>query len=313
MAALTSLPGPEVAVCICTKGRNAELVRALDSIGRQTWFLGGGKGVVVVVDNNREPLAREVVEGWSERTGMVAVYRHTPIRNLSVVRNVALRTAKEVAPFAALIDDDEVATPRWIERLMATQQRTSASLVTGPVRPSFPPSAPDWAVRSRAFHLAEYGEGCRLHDGITGNALLDLDVLWDHELQFDESLGRSGGEDQLFFRSAAAAGLEIRFSAEAVVTELVPVSRLRPRWMLMREYRKGNTLGWIARRRPALGEGGLRRLGASGKWFAMGLVHVIKGTLRHSPADLLDGALEVARASGMIVGLLGRSPDVYGR
>lgn len=299
-------------MCICTAGRNEQFAHLLDRIADQSSIDAGRTHRVVVIDNNARPEVEGELARWEERTHIQTVYRHVGTRNLAVVRNEALRQAAHLAPFAALVDDDELPEKDWLQNLFRTQETTGAPVVIGPVRAVYPAGTPEWFVACGAFELREYPEGARLSEGITGNALLDMRVICDRGLCFDERLGRSGGEDQVFFRQAHATGVDIRYAAEAVVYEPVVPERLRLRWVLARELRKGTTLGWIARNHPDLGESVWYRAAAAGKWLAIALAGLVCSPLtRYSRTEAVRSLLRGARAVGMLSGLLGWTPTTY--
>jgi succinoglycan biosynthesis protein ExoM len=60
-------------------------------------------------------------------------------------------------------------------------------------------------------------------------------------LRFREELGRSGGEDSVFFAEAYAAGARLACAPAAIVTEPVTPARATVRWLLQRRFRAGQT------------------------------------------------------------------------
>lgn len=299
-------------MCICTAGRNAQFARLLERISEQSWLDAGRRLGLVVIDNNPRPEVDRTLRAWQERTQVQTRYRHLDARNLAAVRNEALRQAGHLAQFAALVDDDELPAKDWLQRLIDTQAATGASIVIGPVRPLYPPGAPEWLVACGAFDLQEHPEGAVLSEGITGNALLDLRVVRERGLRFDERLGRSGGEDQVFFRQANAAGIEIRYSSGAVIYEPVAADRLTLRWVVQRELRKGSTLGWIARNHPELGQSSWYRAAAAAKWLALAGAGLASSPLESQPrTEAVRSLLRGVRSVGMLSGLLGWTPTTY--
>jgi succinoglycan biosynthesis protein ExoM len=314
------VPSPRVAdvvVCVCTAGRTELLPRLLDAIVDQRLPPDLCSGIAVaVVDNNPEPEAEQVVRRWATETGLTVSYRHVPQRGLSQARNAVLQAATELSDLAALIDDDEVPDPDWLAGLLRTRIRTGAPIVIGPVVAGYGADLPSWVARGRFFDLASWPEGTALDDGITGNALLHLPTLAGAGLSFDDRFARSGGEDQLFFKTALARGLAMRFAAGAVVVEPVPTARGCLSFLLRRELRKGNTLGLLAAGHPELGERPTRRLLAAAKWAATGAGQAVFGPLlaRHPDERRVQaarGVLRLARAAGMLGGLIGWRYEPY--
>lgn len=307
-----TLDPPHVAICVCTAGRTSGLIRLLDHLGDQRWIRAHpGWASVVVVDNNPGADARVPVERWSAISELAVVYRHVPVPSISRARNEALRAAAEVATLAALIDDDEQPEPDWIDELVATHRATGAPIVIGRVVATLPDDAPRWIVDGGFHDLGTWPDGAELSEGLSGNALLHLPTVAAHGLRFDEGFGLSGGEDQVFFRQAHAAGLSLRYAARATVSEVVPAERLAVGFLARRAYRKGNTLGLIARRYPELGESPVFRAAAASKWAAVGALTLLFGGLRLDRARAVRGLLGWCFAAGMVGGLAGRRYDQY--
>lgn len=298
-------PG-RVAIGVCTARRPTMLADLLGDIAQLDLVERDPRRVsLVIVDNSTDASARGVVEDFAMNSSLDVMYLHEPNPGLSRARNLVMDTAAERADLLAIIDDDERPDPVWLDRLVESQRVTGAPLLTGPVYPLLPEGAPVWFSSGGFLDNGVYPDGARLLDGITGNALFHLPTLRAAGLRFDERFGRSGGEDQLFFRQAAAKGMEIRFVARATVHETVPLERLTLRYLVRRELRKGNTLGLLARYHPELGEDPIRRLGAAGWWLLTGISAGVHGLVTCRRIQSRRGLLRCVRAAGMIGGLLG--------
>ena len=253
------LSRPEhVTVCIPTYQRTAMLARCLESLGRQerdgfTWS-------IVVVDNDADASARDVVSEWRRRSGLPVEYEVEPERNISRARNRAL--ARAGGELVAFIDDDEIAEAAWLRELVATCRRSGADGVFGPVIPLFQDDAPAWLRESGVFVRPSFPTGTRLHesrDMRTGNVLFHRRVLADIATPFDPRLGRSGGEDTDFFARLCRAGRSFVWCDEARVHEAVPRERQRLAYCVRRALGRGVT---AADREPALGLGTARSMAA---------------------------------------------------
>jgi hypothetical protein len=311
------MPARDVAVCVCTYRRPAELSRLLDALERLEFTSVEDPGVaVVVVDNDPLSSARSAVE---RATGRLAALEYVPLgrANIAAARNAAVAAGGRHAPLLALIDDDEVPEPHWLDALLAVRATTGAPIVIGPVLPRFPAGAPEWITGGGFFDLPGPPDGSTMTDGITGNALLDAGAIAAASLEFDEALGSAGGEDQLFFRTAHARGLELRYAAQAMVFEHVPADRLTLRYLVRREFRKGNTLGLLSRRYPEAGERALPRLLKGGAWTAAGAGELLASPLRRGEAQTrvtaARGILRIARGLGTVAGVGGRVYEPYAR
>jgi succinoglycan biosynthesis protein ExoM len=201
---------------------------------------------VIVADNDETPSARDLTESLSAELGLDHVYLHAPARNISIARNACLQAAK--APLVAFIDDDEQATPTWLGRLVKHLDDSGADVVFGPVVAIYPRDAPGW-LRKADLHsirpISRPGRG--IETGYSCNVLLTRACAGD--LRFDPSLGRSGGEDTVFFHELRQRGATLAFASDAVVTEIVTTQRQRLAWLLKRSFRNGQTHARILRAR----------------------------------------------------------------
>jgi succinoglycan biosynthesis protein ExoM len=297
---------PTVVVGICTANRLERLQALLSSLHDLDLVRRVPDSVTVVVaDNSPHATARLLVETFAARSPLRVEYLHVERPSLSLARNGVLDAAARFGQLLAMIDDDELPEPGWLDELMECRERTGSPLVVGPVIPRFDDGAPAWLRQGGFLDLAAYPEDAVIRDGITGNALVHLPTLGSLGIRFDERFGQSGGEDQLFFRHAAALGADIRFAARAAVYEAVPPERTTLRYLVRRELRKGNTLGLLARDHRELGEGPMRRLAAAVKWFAGGVLLAAAGVAGGGGIRLRRGLLRATRAVGMIGGLAG--------
>jgi hypothetical protein len=311
------MPARDVAVCICTYRRPSELARLLAALERLEFAsVEVPEVAVVVVDNDPLSSARSTVE---RAAGRLAAIEYVPLGrvNIAAARNVAVTTGARHAPLLALIDDDEVPEPQWLDALLAVRATTGAPIVIGPVPPRFPAGAPAWITGGGFFDLPDPPDGSPMTEGITGNALLEAGAIAAASLSFDVALGGAGGEDQLFFRTAHARGLEIRYAAKAMAFEHVSADRMTLRYLVRREYRKGNTLGLFSRRYPEAGERTVPRLLKGGAWAASGAGELLASPLRRgdgrAAVAAAGGILRIARGVGMVAGVAGRVYEPYAR
>ena len=235
-----------VAVYVCTYERNHALSRMLDSLevaasnALPTVELG-----VVVVDDNADGRAREVVESSSRHFPLGLHYRHCGEGNIAAARNTGLEAAMELADWVAMVDDDQIVVSKWLTELMRVQSETRADAVTAPVYARFGDDAPAW-LRDQPF--AElWGtelkvDGVPVTDLQTANSVIRTSFLETHpQIRFSPDLGLVGGEDMVFYRAALAAGLKAHYSREAVNWELEPPERATYRYQLRRCLWHGNT------------------------------------------------------------------------
>jgi glycosyltransferase involved in cell wall biosynthesis len=116
--------GPTVSVGICTRDRPLKLVRALESLFRQSMT----PHEVLVVDNApSDERTRRLVEDDFPR----ALYVREPRPGLNVARNTLLRSAS--GHVVAFLDDDAVADPGWARAFRDTFLDGSVGASTGRV------------------------------------------------------------------------------------------------------------------------------------------------------------------------------------
>jgi GT2 family glycosyltransferase len=160
-------------------------------------------------------------------------------RGISQTRNRAISQVGEV-DFIALIDDDEVPEPVWLDELLWAQERFRADVVAGPVLPSFAEGVPDWVKQSKLFDRPPHASGDFLDCCSTNNALIARTVF-DRVQGFDERFGLTGGEDTHFFFRVRRAGFKIVWSTHATVSETISRDRANLGWLLRRAFRGGNS------------------------------------------------------------------------
>ena len=62
-------------------------------------------------------------------------------------------------------------------------------------------------------------------------------------MRFRLELGKTGGEDTLFFTGIQKAGGKIDYAPDALITEIVPKNRANFMWLFKRRFRSGQTHG----------------------------------------------------------------------
>lgn len=231
------VPGGEgdVTICICTF-RRPYLAETLRSILDQH-PVPGSRFRIVVADNDDAPSAKAMVDAVLGGGPLPFTYVHAPARNISIARNAAL--AVVTTRWAAFLDDDELAAPEWIARLMAA--RHGAHAVFGPVIAHYPASAPRWAPECDFHGSAFSTTDADTALGHTCNVLIDMAFVRTHRLAFTVALGRTGGEDTLFFSQMRQMGGALRSVPDAVVNEHVVPERITMKWVFRRKFRAGQT------------------------------------------------------------------------
>lgn len=228
---------PAISICIATYRRPVLLATLLQELFAQDLL----PGQIVVVDNDVEQSAREVVTQLQAHTpGIELVYGTQPEKNISLTRNRTVELAS--GTWLAFIDDDERAPSTWLRHLRDAAVRFDADGVLGPVVPGLPDRAPSWIRRGRFYDGPRMPTGkiVPLNVMRIGNALLSaerLRALTPH--MFDPVYGLSGGEDGDVLMRLVNQGARVVWCDEAIAHEPVPLSRMTLKWLTKRGLRGG--------------------------------------------------------------------------
>lgn len=325
------MPAPSeirVTVCACTYRRPAGLVALLEGLGKQTFTtLPRPSLSIVIADNEGSELAREACAQFQASHDIPIEYVHEPRRGISHARNACLDRLREDCDFFAMIDDDEIPHPDWIEQLLLIQRRTQADVVQGTVVPELPASTPDWIARGRYFDWQLRSDEARaaqeqgyaeLQRARTNNVLVRYAAVRDMGLRFDPRFGLTGGEDLVFFEAMKAAGHRIVYAPLACVREVIPPERTTFEYLWRMWYRvgcndrfKGPHLGKPTTSRLRLLRRKWKRTGTYAFLLGSGLLigNLLRG--RASLDHLGQGILLISRALGRAAALLGIRYEQY--
>ena len=255
---------PRVAITLCTYHRPRGLERALRSLSRLE--LPRETDVeLFVIDNAPDGNARSVVERMRPVLAYEVRYRNELTPGISAARNRALDEAvAEGFDFMVSVDDDMHVEPGWLAELLAVATESGAAAVIGRREYEHDGSMSWWVNGAHRLDYRPPDDRAPLEQGHTGGALVRLDPVRALGLRFEESLGKSGGEDTLFFDRIIRTGGRILYAKRALSHEVLGPDRLRIRWWLRRWYRTGNTSGMVSlvagRRRVRVLADGLIRI-----------------------------------------------------
>ena len=299
-----------VGVCVCTHRRNEPLKRLLVSLTAASDHTRDRADVgVVVVDDNPDSRARAVVERFEGTFPLGIRYVFSGQENIARARNLAVAEAMRIGEWVAMVDDDVVVPPEWLQRLLDVSQRTGADAVTGPMQVVFPEGSPPWLS---AEPFGEIGAVVGIGDApvetcATSNTLLRSGWLRDHpEIRFEDALGKLGGEDVVFFRRSTASGLRAHYSREVAVQQLEPMERSTLAYQLRRAFWMGNSSSVtnlhlrLASRRRLLGRGARRCLRAGGRMMRRATTGQTP-QVRYAVAGVAEGLGMMLGAGGIVV------------
>lgn len=240
----------EVAVTIPTFRRPDHVIRTLDSVRAQ---VTGRHVAIIVMENDAE--GREGVTAAAAKFEDGAYYGMMVIahdRGNCNAYNAGWFTALTSFPnlkYVAVIDDDEIAEPQWVETLCTVSETYDCALVGGPQLPVFEGNAPAAWQKHPVFtpHYFETGPVPIIYS--SGNLLIRSDVLRKMPQPFmDLRFNFTGGGDSDFLHRSRAQGFKIAWANEAIVHETVPERRASWEWIQARSLRNGVLSAWIDHR-----------------------------------------------------------------
>ena len=271
-----------VSVLVPTFRRPDSLVRALDSLARQT----RAPDEIIVADNAPEAGARRAVESFAGRAPCPVVYVHAANPGVANARNTGFAAARHA--LIAQLDDDESAGPDWLAQLLAMREATGAAVVFGPVRSE--PPAGTGGVR-RAWIARLYAREPAIEAGLTvkpfgcGNSLIDWEAASLPLPPFDARANETGGEDDRLFATLGATGARFAWAPEAWVIEHVEAGRASWRHLARRSFAFGQG--------PSQTAASLGRVHETAAWMGIGLAQAVVFSALAAPA-LLAGVAHAA-------------------
>lgn len=235
-------PGVTVIVCAYTHERWPDLIAAIDSLHAQTLK---PEQIILVIDHNEalfsQAQARFAAQG-------VVVMENSEPRGLSGARNTGLKLNQ--SPIIAFMDEDAVAEPDWLARLVAAYDDPQVMGVGGAIVPHWADGRPGWFPPP-----FDWVVGCTYEGMPTGRAavrnLIGCNMSFRRELAeqnggFRHGIGRIGTrpvgcEETEYCIRAHQRWPEGRFiyEPEARVRHTVPAKRATWAYFQSRCYAEG--------------------------------------------------------------------------
>jgi succinoglycan biosynthesis protein ExoM len=317
-----------VTVCACTYRRPEGLAALLEGLRAQTFERASRPELrIIIADNEGSARVRDMCDQFGRSSGIPIAYVHEPQRGISHARNACLARLGDDCDFFAMIDDDEIPDPDWIEQLLLAQETTAADVVQGRIRAELPASTPEWIVQGRYFDWQLDADEARraqregypeVQKARTNNVLVRHAVVRELALQFDPRFALTGGEDIVFFTAIKRAGYRIVYAPQACVRDIVPPERVTLRYLLRMWYRVGcnDRCKGIKRGKPNASRWRLlwRRCKRTGTYAVLTGAALVIGNLlrgRVGLGHLADGILLIARGLGRTAGSLGIRYEHY--
>jgi len=239
-----------VDVAVCTCRRPALIVQTLQSLLRQnvspelikSWR-------IIVVDNDYRQSGRDPVLSVAHDAPVPVIYSCEPKPGIPFARNHALNRMDPAADYFCFLDDDEVADPFWLQRLVEAVIKYRCDVIQGVVLPVYPDNTPSWVDQGRFFRRPIYESGFTLRGAATNNVLISRHIAQNY--RFDEFMHSNGGDDSNFFYRVNRDAYVIKFASDAIIHELVPHDRMTIQWLSMRMFRVGSVGSEeLVRRKP---------------------------------------------------------------
>jgi len=307
----------QISICACTYQRYLGLERLLEGIEKQLFnTISQPTLAIIIADNEAGSRAEQICHHFSESSSIPIHYLAVHTRGISYARNACLDHIPDDTDFFAMIDDDEIPEPTWLEQLLITQARTDADVVYGPVRPVFTEAVPQWI---RAGHFFETPEQSNklidrqlLTSAATNNCLVRANIVRQPPIRFDPAFALTGGEDKLFFWQINAAGKPIVWAAHALVKEIIPPERACFSYLFRSAFRKGNVKLSVKLRQPTNTHSTYRKVRLFIKTFFKSINGILGGTvnmfmaltdLKNRQVRLGAGAFRIADGLGILTSL----------
>lgn len=233
------MKGGAVDICIATHNRPELLSNLLRTLENQSDLLDTPVKINIC-DNDPKGTASSVVAEFRSR-GMDIAYCVESIRNISLARNRSMELGS--APYIAMIDDDELAGPRWIRELLDTLNLFEADVVHGNRRYHLPRS-----LRGCEGLFATSGAASGATEGYprgTNNCMFRRDLITNENFSFDPEFGLTGGGDFDFFKRVESSGRRLVFSKEAITYEVLHGNRSNLGYILRTKFRTGQVMAKV--------------------------------------------------------------------
>jgi glycosyltransferase involved in cell wall biosynthesis len=299
-------PRTRIAVAICTFKRNEPLRTLLSALikvaetARERAQVG-----VVVVDDNPDRRARAVVDEFHGAFALGIRYRTSGEGNISIARNIAINTASEDADWVAMVDDDCEPESTWLCAYLDVLEATGADCATGPMNLRVPAGSPAWLHEQPFFDDVRFDteNAAPMSVAATNNSIIRASFIRSHpQIRFRPELGKLGGEDMVFYRSAHSVGLKICFAKSAGVWGNEPAERATFKHQIMYRFWLGNSMyvtnSYFGHSKPKLFLSG-------GKIFALALLRPISRILRMNTPQWRYSVASAASGIGLITGVIG--------
>lgn len=239
-------PAPSLSVVVCTYDRPHYLRKCLQSLLAQTLTIDSYE--ILVVDNGTDEGKIQTILDQTAKTAEVQYVRE-PRTGLSYARNTGWNRAR--GKYIAFIDDDALATPAWLERILAVFQNVHprpgcvggrvAALWESPRPPWLTDnllgnlSLVDWSAQPGILSREQWLSGC--------NMAIPRELLEVAD-GFPIALGRRGHkllsmEETALFARLQQMGHGLYYHPDILVWHHIAPERLSKSWFVRRAFWNG--------------------------------------------------------------------------
>ncbi len=237
----------KITAIICTHNRADYLPGAISSLTDQD--LPNDAYEIIIVDNGSTDNTRNVVSGFTH-VGNIR-YIHEPVIGLSHARNAGWQNA--AAPYVAYLDDDAVATPGWLGKILHIFETTHPwpGCVGGRVTPIWEAPRPAWLGDKIVCCLTvvDWSDTPHVLENLNAEWLAGANLAFPRKVLdrlngFTPCLDRAGTRllssgDVFLEKETQKIGYTCFYHPDVEVSHHIPASRLTQSWFVRRYYYQG--------------------------------------------------------------------------
>lgn len=236
---------PHISAVICTHNRSAYLANAIQSLCQQT--LSCDLFEILVVDNASTDDTQALVSRMADQNRFLK-YVYEPILGLSHARNTGWKMAQ--GDYIAYLDDDAIADPHWLEKILITFETISwqPGVICGRVDPCWEGERPDWLVEEfwSWFSALDWSDQPLVLENqyFCGTNMALPRELLQRIGGFSINLGRKGkillsNEELLLQHQIHRLGYVTYYHPDISVKHYIPRHRQTKQWLFQRIFSQG--------------------------------------------------------------------------
>ena len=294
-----------ICICICTRNRQKELKKLLDSL-IEMQIPPDTNVRIIVVENDLESYSEEIVKEYLLKSKLRISYFLETSQGIAFARNRSVREANG-SDFCCFVDDDQFVSPDWLIELLKCQTEFNADGVWGSNPPIFNKNVPLYVKQFHKPYIYEYGTIVKM--AATNCLLLRKKYLDMIDGPFDVRFNFTGGEDIYLTFLVTNKGGVIRFNPNAIAYENIPNARATIKYLIKRAFRNSNASYFVEslkspnfNKRKVLKKEGMR--------FFYGILIIIPYLL-FAKSNRLKGLLTIIESIGGLYFILGKQFRFY--